>query len=153
MTLMQVVLPEPLGPTRPRISPGFKSKLRPSSARKPPNRLTRFSTVRSGERGASGDIDPPAAQQRDEPGRQEQHQPHDEEAVDELEILRRRDADGVVDAVEDNDAEDRPDDGGGAAEQGEDDGEDADLAREYRLRIEHRDVPGEDAADEPGDER
>src|SRR5260370_3218585 len=109
MTLMQVALPEPLGPTRPRISPGFRSKLKPSSARKPPNRLTRFSTVRSGERFASGDIDPPAAQQRDQPGRQEQHQPHDEEAVDELRILRPPDADAVVNAVEEAEPPRRPD--------------------------------------------
>src|SRR5690242_2645187 len=136
MTLMHVVLPEPLGPTRPRISPDFRSKLRPSRAWNPPNRFTRLSTVRSGERTELGDIDAPAAQQRGEPVGQEQHQPHDQQAVDELEILRRRDADRVVDAVENNDAEDRPDDGGGAAEQRENDGEDADLAGERRLRIE-----------------
>src|SRR5690242_680037 len=106
MTLMQVVLPEPLGPTRPRISPGFKSKLKPSRAWKPPKRFTRLSTVRSGERSALRDIDPPAAQQRCQPVGQEQHQPHDEQAVDELEILRRRDADRVVDAVQDDNAED-----------------------------------------------
>src|SRR5579883_580249 len=151
MTLMQVVLPEPLGPTRPRISPGFRWKVSPSSARKPPKRLTSPSTSSSGV--TSGDIDPPAAEQRDEPGRQEQHQPHDEEAVDELEILRRRDADGVVDAIEDDDAENGSDDRRGAAEQREDDGEDADLAAEGGLGIEDRDVPGEDAAGETGDER
>src|SRR5260221_10357544 len=101
MTLMQVVLPEPLGPTRPRISPDFRSKLKPSSARKPPKRLTRFSTVRSGERGVPRDIDPPTAQQRDQSGRQEQHHPPDEEAATELATLRRRDAHGVVNAIED----------------------------------------------------
>src|SRR5260221_14275283 len=137
MTLMQVVLPEPLGPTRPRISPDFRSKLKPSSARKPPKRLTRFSTVRSGERGVSGDIDPPTAQQRDQSGRQEQHQPHDEEAVDELEILRRRDADAVVNAGGDDDAEQRPEDGRLTAEHREADGEDAGLARTHRRRREH----------------
>src|SRR6185312_2272785 len=153
MTLMQVVLPEPLGPTNPRISPGLRSKLKPSRAWKPPKRFTRLSTVSSGERSVLGDIDPPAAQQRGQSVGQEQHQTHDEQAVDELEILRRRDADGVVDAVEDDDAEDGADDGRGAAEQREDDGEDADLAGERRLRIEGRDAPGEDAADEAGDER
>src|SRR5579883_1237365 len=129
MTLMQVVLPEPLGPTRPRISPCLRSKVSPSSARKPPKRLTKLSTVSSGA--VSGDIDPPAAEERNEAVRQEQHQPHDEEAVDELEVLRRRDADGVVDAVEDDDAEQRPDDRRRAAEQREDDGEDAEVAAEY----------------------
>src|SRR5260221_12490737 len=108
---MQVVLPEPLGPTRPRISPDFRSKLKPSSARKPPKRLTRFSTVRSGERGVSGDIDPPTAQQRDQSGRQEQHQPHDEEAVGELEILRRREPEGVGNSVKEEEAEAAPDEG------------------------------------------
>src|SRR5260370_632221 len=137
--------PEPLGATRPTIAPAYRSKLMPSAARKRPKRLTRLSTARSGERGGSGDIEPPTAQQRDQSGRQEQHQPHDEEAVDELEILRRRDADGVVNAVEDDDAEQRPDDGRRAAEQREDDGEDADLAQEHRLRLEDRNVPSEGA--------
>src|ERR1700691_3052947 len=101
MTLIQVVLPEPLGPTRPRISPAPTLKLKTSSARKPPKRFTRPSTVRSG--GASGDIDAPSLQQRDQTVRQEQHQSHDQQAVQELKVLWRRDADGIVDAVEEND--------------------------------------------------
>src|SRR5436309_11273942 len=105
MTLMHVVLPEPLGPTRPRISPGLRSKLSSSSARNPPNRLTRPLTASSGC--ASGDIDPPAPEQRDEAVGQEQHQPHDQHAADELEILRRGRADAMVDAEEDQHAEDR----------------------------------------------
>jgi hypothetical protein len=32
ITLIAVVLPEPFGPTKPRISPGTTWKLRPSSA-------------------------------------------------------------------------------------------------------------------------
>src|SRR5216683_7493738 len=101
MTLMHVVLPEPLGPTRPRISPAFKLKVSPSSARKPPKRFTRPSTASIGE--VSGDIDPPAPQQRDEAVRQEQHQTHNQCAVDQLKILRRRNSDGVVDAIQNND--------------------------------------------------
>src|SRR5215470_9519497 len=93
ITLMHVVLPDPFGPTNPRISPGLRVKLRPSSARNPPKRLTRPSMASSG----SGDIDPPSLQQRDESVRQEQHQAHDQRAVDELEILRRRNADRIVD--------------------------------------------------------
>src|SRR5437899_745448 len=115
MTLMQVVLPEPFGPTRPRISPGSRWKLSSSSARKPPKRLTRPFTAKSGC--GSGDIDPPAPEQRDEAVRQEQHETHDQHAVDELEILRGRDANRVVNAVEDKDAKDRPEYGRGAAEQ------------------------------------
>src|SRR5208282_2208420 len=157
MTLMHVVLPEPLGPTRPRISPGMRWKLSPSSARKAPKRLTRPSTRRSGSPAAafarSRDIDAPAPEERDEAVRQEQHEAHDEQPVDELEVLRSRDADRVVDAVENDDAEDRPGDGGDAAEEREDDGEDAEIRAEHGLRIEDRDVPGEDSADEAGDER
>src|SRR6516225_7664942 len=141
MTLMQVVLPEPLGPTSPRISPDLRSKLSSSSARKPPKRLTRPFTARSGC--ASGDIDAPPAKQRYEAVRQEQHQPHDQHAVDQLEILRGRNTHRVVDAVEDQHAEDWPEHGCGAAEQRENDGEDGELAAEYRLGIEHGDVPGE----------
>jgi len=37
MQLKQVVLPEPLGPMRPRISPGLTSKETAFSAVKPPN--------------------------------------------------------------------------------------------------------------------
>src|SRR6185437_4718928 len=128
MTLMQVVLPEPLGPTRPRISPSRKVRLSPSRARKPPKRLTRFSMRRR-----SGDIDPPAAQQRDEPVGQEEDEAHDQEAVDELKILRRRDPDRIVKPVEDDDAEDRPRHRRRAAEESEDDGEDAELGAEDGL--------------------
>src|SRR5690606_33765708 len=39
-----VVLPAPLGPRKPRISPGKSSKDKPSTARTSPNSLTRFST-------------------------------------------------------------------------------------------------------------
>src|SRR6516164_8770839 len=105
MTLMHVVLPEPFGPTRPRISPVLTARFKPSSARKPPKRFTKPSTVRSGAR--SGDIDAPALQQRDEAVRQEQHQDHDQGTVDQLKILRSGNADDVVDAVENDDAEDR----------------------------------------------
>ena len=45
MQLKQVVLPEPLGPMRPRISPGLTSKETPWRARKPPKRLVRPETV------------------------------------------------------------------------------------------------------------
>src|SRR5262249_39194850 len=143
MTLMQVVLPDPFGPTRPRISPAPTSKLRTSSARKPPKRFTRPSTVSNG--GRSGDIDPPSLQQRDDAVGQKQYQAHDQRAVDELKILRRRNADGVVDAVEDNDAQDRSDHCGIAAEQREHDREDRELDAENRLRIKHRYIPGERA--------
>src|SRR5208282_4271954 len=99
---MQVVLPDPFGPTRPRISPAPTRRLSASSARKPPKRLTRPSTASRGA--GSGDIDPPSLQQRGEPVRQEHHQAHDQGAVQELEVLRRRNSDSVIDAIENDDA-------------------------------------------------
>ena len=57
MQLKQVVLPEPLGPMRPRISPGFTSKETAFSAVKPPNCLVSrlmVSTRGAGEAGADG---------------------------------------------------------------------------------------------------
>src|SRR5580704_834941 len=151
MTLMQVVLPEPFGPTSPRISPRPMLKLKLSSARKPPKRFTTPSTCSNGA--VSGDIDAPALQQRNQPVRQEQHQPHDQRPVDELKVLRRRNTDGVVDAVEDDHAEDRSDDGGAAAEQDEYNGEDGVFDAENGLRIKHRHIPSEDSAGEAGDQR
>src|SRR5271157_2696048 len=103
ITLMQVVLPDPLGPTRPSTSPGIKWKLAPSSAENPPKRLTSLSTPSSGTFAApcSWDIEPPALQQRQDPVGQEQDQNHDQSAIDKLKILGRRDANAIVDAVED----------------------------------------------------
>src|ERR1700761_606924 len=103
MTLMQVVLPEPFGPTSPSTSPGFRWNATPSSARKPPKRFTSPSTRSSG----SGDTDASAGQQGDEAVRQEQHQQNDQRAIGELEVLRHGDADYVVDAIEDEDAQQR----------------------------------------------
>ena len=42
--LKQVVLPDPLGPMSPRISPGFTSKVMPWRATNPPKRLVRPET-------------------------------------------------------------------------------------------------------------
>ena len=53
MTLKQVVLPAPLGPIRPRISPSLMSKLTSSSATTPPNRSVTSSTSRTVAGGAS----------------------------------------------------------------------------------------------------
>src|SRR5579871_1252717 len=106
---MAVVLPEPFGPTRPRISPGATWKLKPSSAEKPPKRFTRPVTLRSGFV-ASGDMPSPPRRQRHQARRQEQHQSHDQETIDQLEILRRGDADHVVDAVKNDHADDGPGD-------------------------------------------
>src|SRR5579875_43064 len=149
MTLMQVVLPDPLGPTRPRISPGLRSKLTPSRARNPPKRFTRDSTRRRiGP--ASGDIDPSEPQHGDEAVGEDEAD--NEGPVDQLEVLRGRDADGVVDAVEDADAEEGTHGGGGAPEQREDDREDAELQAEHRVGVEDGDAPGEGAPHQPGDE-
>src|SRR3974390_3520827 len=102
MTLMQVVLPDPLGPTSPRISPACKLKLRPSSAWNAPKRFTRPSMRRSGA--ASGDIDASAPQQRYETVGQEQHERHEQQAVDELKVLRRGNSNGVLDSVKNKDS-------------------------------------------------
>src|SRR5579871_689574 len=98
---MAVVLPEPFGPTRPRISPAATWKLRPSSAEKPPKRFTRPVTLRMGFV-VSGDMPSPPCCQRHQAGRQEQHEPHDQKTIDQLKILRRCEADQIVDAVEDD---------------------------------------------------
>src|SRR5262245_496165 len=45
---MRVVLPAPLGPRRPKISPGWTTKEMPSEASLSPYRLTTFSTSRAG---------------------------------------------------------------------------------------------------------
>src|SRR5581483_9019795 len=126
MMLIAVVLPEPLGPTSPRISPDVTWKLRPSSARKPPKRFTSLVTLRIGV--ASGDMPSPPRCKRHQTCRQEQHQSHDQQAVNQLEILRGGKTDQIVDAIENDDADDRAGDGGDAAEQREHDGEDRELA-------------------------
>src|SRR5579863_8024454 len=151
MTLMQVVLPDPLGPTRPRISPAPTEKLKTSSARKPPKRFTSPSTTSNGA--ASGDIDAPSLQQRDQAVRQKHHQAHDQQAVNELKVLWRGNSDGVVNAVENDSAENRPGYCRAAAEQNKHDGEDRELDAENGLGIKHRHVPGKDAAGEAGDQR
>src|SRR4029077_13021325 len=58
MQLKQVVLPDPLGPIRPRISPAFTSKETAFRAVKPPNCLVSRSTV-STERGEAEARRPP----------------------------------------------------------------------------------------------
>src|SRR5882757_1829745 len=77
ITLIDVVLPEPLGPTSPRISPAAAWKLRPSRAWKPPKRFTRSATSRMGA--GLGDTPPPSGRERDQSRRQEQHEYHDEQ--------------------------------------------------------------------------
>src|ERR1700741_396583 len=129
MTLIAVVLPEPLGPTRPRISPGATWKLKPSSARKPPKRFTSFATLRIGSV-ISGDMPSPPRRQRHQPRRQEQHQAHDQKTIDQLEILRRGEPDHIVDAIEDDHADNGAGDGGNPAEQREHDGENREIAGE-----------------------
>src|SRR5262245_58845304 len=129
MTLIAVVFPEPLGPTSPRISPGATWKLSPSSAVKPTKRSTSFWTLRMGF--CSGDMPASSRRERDQPRRKEQHQPHDQQAIDQLKVLRRGEADQVVDTVQDDHTDDRAGDGGHATEQREHDGEDRELSGEH----------------------
>src|SRR6516225_10119549 len=152
MTLIAVVLPEPLGPTRPKISPGTTWKLKPSSAWKPPKRFTSLVTLRMGFV-VSGDMPSSPRRQRHQARRQEQHQPHDQEAIDQLKILWRGEADHIVDAIEDDHADDGTGDGRHPAEQRKHDGEDREIAGEDVVGIEHRDIPGIDAAGEARDQR
>src|ERR1019366_3436560 len=149
MILMQVVLPDPLGPTRPSTSPGMRWKLAPSSAQKPPKRLTTLSTRSRGVFSAhlSGDIDPPPLKEREQPIGQERNQSHDQRAIDKLKILWRRDADAIVDPVEYRDSADGADDRGSSAEQGKYYREDAHAEVEDRFRIEHGYVPSVNSTD------
>src|SRR6516165_7666476 len=150
ITLIAVVLPEPFGPTNPRISPAATWKLSPSSAKKPPKRFTRPETLRMAA--LSGDMPAPAGCQRHQASREEQHEPHDQQTIDQLEILRGGEADQIVDAVEDDDADDRTRDRSNATKQRKDDGKNAELAAEDIVGIEYRDVPGIDASRETGNE-
>src|SRR5689334_9669694 len=99
ITLMQVVLPDPFGPTSPSTSPAVRWKDTPSSARNPPKRLTSCSTCNNGVAGASGGTNASARQQGHESVREKQHESHDQCAVDELKILRHGNPDRVVDSV------------------------------------------------------
>src|SRR3974390_1324468 len=146
---MQVVLPDPFGPTRPRTSPTFSVKLTPSSARKPPNCLATSSRRNRGSR----DIDAPLAQQRRKTVREEEDEQNDQSPADQLEILRRGDAHAVIDPVQDRDTQNGTKNGAVAAEQREHDRKDREFTAEHRLRIEHRDVPSEGAAGETCDQR
>src|SRR5258705_10995033 len=60
MQLKSVVLPEPLGPMRPRISPSRTSKDTPFSAVKPPKCLVRLVTVSMGTDAGPGARERPA---------------------------------------------------------------------------------------------
>src|ERR1700729_1662155 len=148
---MAVVLPEPLGPTSPRISPDATWKLNPPSAWKPPKRLTSFETLRMGA--LSGDMPPPPCRERNQASGEKQHQPHDQEPVDQLEILRRGESDQIVDAIEDDDADDRAGDRGNAPKQCKHDRKDREIAAEDIVGIEYRNIPGIDDAGETRHER
>src|SRR6185503_8536542 len=67
MQLKSVVLPEPLGPMRPRISPSRTSKDTAFSAVKPPNRLVRPVTVSMGTDAGPGARGRPARPISDQP--------------------------------------------------------------------------------------
>src|SRR5580704_12300093 len=71
--LNSVVFPDPFGPKMPMISPLFTAKDTSDTATRPPNRLVRFSTLRS--MGA-----PP--EQADDPARHQQDHQDQDHAVD-----------------------------------------------------------------------
>src|SRR4051794_13350168 len=103
MTLKQVVLPAPLGPIKPRISPGWMSKCTSLSAVSPPNCMVTWSISSKPcwSMGASfhvwvalGDISERvelvgfstagAQLARDQTGRAEDHHDHQQDAEDEV---------------------------------------------------------------------
>src|SRR5258708_2060096 len=84
---------------------------------------------------------------------QKQNKADNEGAVNQLKILRRRNSDGVVDAVKDDDAEDRSHHRRCSPEQRENDRENGELAAEYGFGVEHRGVPGKHTAGEARDQR
>src|SRR6202035_5910275 len=132
-------------------APDATWKHNPSSAWYPPKRFVTLATLRMGA--VSGDMPAPAGCERHQACGEKQHEPHDQEAIDQLEILRRGESDQIVDTIEDDDADDRAADRGNAAEQRKHDRKDAEFAAEDVVGIEHRNIPGIDAAGEPGDER
>ena len=89
---MQVVLPEPFGPTRPRISPGMHMEADAVERAEAAEALDQLLDPQQRRAAAwiQGTSIPQRLKQRHQPVGQEQHQPHDQHAVDQLEILRRR---------------------------------------------------------------
>src|SRR6201747_782532 len=94
----------------------------------------------------SGDMPAPSCCERYQASGKKQHQPHDQQPVDELEILRGGEPDQIVDAVENEDTDDRAADRGDPAEQRKNNCEDREVAAENIVGIEHRHVPSVNAA-------
>src|SRR5262249_50449441 len=125
MQLMSVVLPEPLGPMRPKRSPCPTRRLTPPSAWKPPKRLVTSCTSRSVSalmRSTDASCPAPtrARQPLDEPndafGRQDherhENQPHEEE----VEGRGDRDHRDLLGRSEQHGTDNGPDPGGAAAD-------------------------------------
>src|SRR5436305_4554655 len=97
-TLKNVVLPDPLGPMRPRISPSWTARSSPWSATTPPN--LRVSAVHWSSAATSSTAQP-AERPRDDAVRPEEEDEDDERGVeqepvflDDLQFLRQHDDDG-----------------------------------------------------------
>src|ERR1044071_189467 len=89
--LISVVLPDPLGPMRPKRSPAFTWRLTPFSAVKPPNRLTSASTSRSAPAMAASA--PPELPDEADQSLGSQHHEEDQHDAHDQEVQLRGDRD------------------------------------------------------------
>src|SRR5690606_16193567 len=139
MQLIIVVLPEPFGPIRPRRSPSNRCMLTPSSARKPPKRLDRFSTRSMGSATPSP-LAPLVLDQPDDALRRRHDEEHQQHA-DDQDVDLGRDGHGrdFLDRAEQQGADHRTVPGRGAADHGHGDGVDRDGQIERRERVDEGD--------------
>src|SRR5437588_2571725 len=144
MTLNSVVFPAPLGPISPTISPSATANDTSSTARSPPNATE--------TRSHSSMPPPPEPRAQDAVGQIDRHQ-HQGGAVHEQPVLAEE-AERFREDRQDDAAEDRPEEGGGPAEDRV--REDVDRFGETRLRRVddvgevHRE-PARQPREEPGD--
>src|SRR5438477_11630193 len=138
MQLKSVVLPAPLGPMRPTISPGSMASEISLLASRPPKRFVTASTLSSGamgsgrrrRRGRAAPAKPAPPRQRQQAGGPERGDEDDDEAVDdEVDAAARqraraeRGAHDLRDRDQDDGAEHRPPQSADAAHHGGHDGQ------------------------------
>src|SRR5215471_14319966 len=158
--LTRVVLPEPLGPMSPRISPSWRSKLTSDTAASPPNRLV---TPRASTRAIGlhpvlaqipGELAPREFTPADDVGQSLGHEEHDEDhhdAVEELGQAYELGGEELGDGGEHERAEERAHHRAHAAEHGHDDHLDRDDDFEDSLGVDEGDPVGEHTSHEPGE--
>src|SRR5579883_109837 len=158
--LKSVVLPAPLGPMRPRISPSATAKLTASLATSPTKRrVTRSSSSSTRRLPADprrGGMALQGGDETDEPLRLRHRDDHDERAVDDEveaaaaapDIAARR----LRERDEDRGAECRPPERADAAQHGGKGDEDRELAAQDAVGIDEGDELGVDGADDASEE-